>query len=137
MRGLVEEALGYLEPIGVSFVATSVDDQPYVRAMMLIYHDDRFFYATGSADKKVDQLTRNPRVEVFLLLGDSEGGLRLRGEMSFITDEDTRAEVHGCAGFIQGFWENPQDPDFVLLEFKPNYLELMRPGSIEVLRTEM
>jgi len=137
MSSLIKEALGYLEPIGVSFVATSVDNQPYVRAMMLIYHDNRFFYATGSTDNKVGQITRNPRVQVCMSIENDEGSLRLRGEMSFITDEDTRAEVHGCAGFIQGFWDNPQDPDFVLMEFKPDYLELMRPGSIEIVRTKM
>ena len=137
MSGLVEEALGFLEPIGVSYVATCVDGQPYVRAMMLIYRDDRFFFVTGSTDKKVGQITRNPRVEVCMPIENDEGSLRLRGEMSFITDKETRAEVYGSAGFIQGFWENPQDPDFVLLEFKPSYLELMRPGTIEILRTKI
>ena len=62
------------------------------------------------------------------------GGLRLRGEMNFVTDDDTRAEIHGCAGFIQGFWETPKDPDFVLMEFTPHKFELMRPGSIEIVR---
>ena len=137
MSSLIEEAFGYLEPIGVSYVATCVDDQPYVRAMMLIYRDDRLFFATGSTDNKVGQITRNPKAEVCISIENDEGSLRLRGEMSFISNEDTRAEIHGCAGFIQGFWENPQDPDFVLLEFKPSYLELMRPGSVEILRTEM
>ena len=134
MSSLVEEALGYLEPIGVCYVATCVDDQPYVRAMMLIYREDRFFFATGSTDNKVGQITRNPRIEVCISIGDDEGSLRLRGKMSFITDEDTRAEVHGCAGFIQGFWDNPQDPDYVLMEFKPEKLELMRPGTVEIVR---
>jgi general stress protein 26 len=134
MSELVKEALGYLEPINVSFLATCVDDQPYVRAMMLVYHNNRIYFATGSTDKKVDQITRNSSVEVFIPIGENEGGLRLRGMMSFITNEDTRAEIHGCAGFIQGFWENPQDPDFVLMEFSPHKLELMRPGSIEIVR---
>lgn len=134
MSSLVEEVLGYLEPIRVSYVATCVDDQPYVRAMMLIYREDRFFFATGSTDQKVGQISRNPRVEVFVSIGDDEGGLRLRGKMSFISDEDNRAEVHGCAGFIQGFWEDPQDPDYVLMEFKPEKFELMRPGTVEIVR---
>jgi hypothetical protein len=82
----------------------------------------------------VDQITRNPRVEVYIPLGDDDGGLRLRGKMSFISNEDSRAEIHGCAGFIQSFWEDPRDPDFVLMEFSPEKLELMRPGSVEIIR---
>ena len=134
MSSLVEEALGYLEPIGVSYVATCVDGQPYVRAMMLIHRDDRFFFATGSTDNKVGQITRNPKAEVCISIENDEGSLRLRGEMIFVTNEDTRTEIHGCASFIQGFWENPQDPDFVLLEFMPEKIELMRPGSVEIVR---
>jgi len=134
MNKLVEESLGYIEPLGVSYVATCVDDQPYVRAMMLIYNNDRFYFATGSTDHKVDQITRNPRTEVYVPIGDEDGGLRLRGKMSFVSNEDTRAEIHGCAGFIQSFWDNPEDPDFILLEFKPEKLELMRPGSVEIIR---
>ena len=134
---LVDEALGYLEPIGVSYVATCVDDQPYVRAMMLIYRDERIFFATGSTDNKVGQIARNPRTEVCIGIGEDEGSLRLRGSLSFVHNEDTRAEIHGCAGFIQGFWESPEDPDYVLMEFKPESFELMRPGTVEIVRGDL
>jgi uncharacterized pyridoxamine 5'-phosphate oxidase family protein len=113
MSEIVEEALGYLKPISVSYVATCVDNQPYVRAMMLIYHNGRIYYTTGSTDTKVDQINRNSLVEIFIHIDDNDGGLRLRGEMSFVADKGMRAEIHGCADFIKGFWETPQDPDFV------------------------
>jgi len=136
---IVAEAFGYLEQLNVSCVATCDDGQPHVRPMMLIYVDGVFHYATGTTDAKVAQFTGNPKTEVCVLIGDGEdgGSLRMTGEMSFVYDEDVRAKIHGCVGFIQGFWEEPQDPGFTLLEFKPRTLQLMRPGTIEVLRADL
>jgi hypothetical protein len=37
----------------------------------------------------------------------------------------------------QSFWVEPQDPGFTLLEFKPRTLQLMRPGTIEILRADL
>jgi general stress protein 26 len=103
--------------------------------MMLIYHDDRFYYAAGSTDHKVDQLTRNSKVEVCIPLVDDEGGLRLRGEISFISVRIS--ELRFIAAFIKGFLENPQDPDFVLMEFEPNFMKYMKPGSTKIERVRL
>ncbi len=134
---IAQDVYSYLGDMPISYLATSVDDQPYVRAMMLIKYNDRFYYATDATDGKVPQIKSNPKVEVCVLIGEGDGALRMRGVLEFVTNEETRAEIHGCAGFIQGFWSNPQDPAFVLMEFKPNYLELMRPGSTNIERTEI
>ncbi len=134
---IVKDAYGYLGELPISYLATSVDDQPYVRAMMLINKEEKFYYATDVTDGKVGQIKRNPKAEVCVLIGEGDGALRMRGLLEFVTNEDTRKEIHGCAGFIQGFWSNPQDPAFVLMEFKPNYLELMRPGSTKIERVEI
>ncbi len=136
---LVYDAFTYLGDTNVSYLATTVDDQPYVRAMMLIKRGKRLFYATGFDEPKSLQITHNPKVEVCVLLGDSdnEGSLRLRGKAEFVTDEELRAEIHGCVGFIESFWEKPQDPAWVLIEVKPSYLELMRPGTMDIERTDI
>ena len=136
---IVEEAFGSLSQETVSYVATCDGGQPRVRPMMLIYVDGVFFYATGTSDTKVAELMRNPRTEVCVLLGEGDdgGSIRMTGEMSFVYDEDVRAKIHGCVGFTQSFWEEPQDPGFTLLEFKPWTLQLMRPGTIEVVRADL
>ena len=136
---LVYDALTYLGDTNVSYLATSVDDQPYVRVMMLIKRGTRLFYATGFDEPKALQVTHNPKVEVCVLLGDGDNGgsLRLRGKAEFVADMELRAELHGCVGFIESFWENPQDPAWVLIEIKPEYLELMRPGTMDIERTDI
>lgn len=136
---LVHNAFSYLGDTNVSYLATSVDGQPYVRAMMLIKRGKRLFYATGFDEPKAVQITHNPNVEVCVLLGDGDNGgsLRLRGTAEFVSDMEKRAEIHGCVGFIQSFWENPQDPAWVLIEIKPSYLELMHPGTMDIERTDI
>lgn len=136
---LIEEAYGYLGDTTTSYLATSLDDQPYVRAMMLIKKNDRFYYATGSTDGKNEQLIKNPKVEICVLLGEAENGgsLRIRGKADYISNEDTRAEVHECVGFIQSFWPNPQDPAWGLIEIKPESIELMRPGTMDIERSDI
>jgi uncharacterized pyridoxamine 5'-phosphate oxidase family protein len=136
---IVNEAFGHLDQLTVSYVATSDGGQPHVRPMTLIHVDGVFYYATGTTDAKVAQLIGNPKTEVCIHIGEGEeeGSIRMTGEMSFVHDEDVRAKIHGCVGFIQSFWEEPQDPGFTLLEFKPRTLQLMRPGTIETLRADL
>ena len=136
---LVYDAFAYLGDTTVSYLATSVDGQPYVRAMMLIKKGTRLFYATGFDEPKAVQITHNSKVEVCVLLGEEENGgsLRLRGKAEFVSDMELRAEIHNCVGFIQSFWSDPQDPAWVLIEVKPSYLELMRPGTTDIERTDI
>ena len=136
---IVDEAFGSLGQETVSYVATCDGGQPRVRPMMLIHVDGVFYYATGTSDAKAAQLMRNPKTEVCVLLGEGDdgGSLRMTGEMGFVYDEDVRAKIHGCVGFIQGFWAEPQNPGFTLLEFKPRTLQLMRPGTTEILRANL
>ena len=136
---LFYDALEYLRNTNISYLATSVNDQPYVRAMMLIKRGNRLFYATGATEPKSIQLNHNPKVEICVLLGDAdnEGSLRLRGTAEYVSNEDMRAEIFNCVGFIESFWNTPQDPSWVLVEVKPNYLELMRPGTMDIERTDV
>ena len=136
---LVEEAYGHLGLTTTSFVATSAEGQPHVRAMMLIRRGGRFYYTTGTGDTKVKEMMRNPRVEVCVLLGEADNGgsLRLTGSVDFVYDENVRAEVFGCVGFAEAIWGQPENPEFTLLEFKPVRLQYMRSGTMEIMSAEL
>ena len=90
---IIGGALGCLDRLTVSYVATCDGGLPYVRPMMLIYVDGVFYDATGAVDAKVAQLMVNPKTVVCVLLGEGEGGGRLSliGEMRFVKDEGVRA----------------------------------------------
>ena len=135
----MEDAYEYLGELPISYLATSVEGQPYVRAMMLIHRKGRLYYATFSGDRKTAQVKKNPRVEVCVLLGegDNGGSLRMRGKVEFVTDQMTRKDIHEAVDFIQRFWGDPENPEYVLLEFKPKEFELMRPGTMDIERAEV
>ena len=73
-NSIVDEAYSYLNQLNVSYVATCEGGQPHVRPMMLIFIDGVFYYATGTSDAKVDELMRNPKTEVCVLLGEGDDG---------------------------------------------------------------
>ncbi|MFH2110223.1 MAG: pyridoxamine 5'-phosphate oxidase family protein [Candidatus Bathyarchaeota archaeon] len=136
---LVDEAYSHLGLTTTSFVATSVEGQPHVRAMMLIKRSGGFYYTTGTRDAKVQEMVMNPRVEVCIPVGDAgkEGSVRLTGSVEFVYDEDVKAEIFGCVGFAEAFWGQPENPEFTLLKFKPVRLQYMRHGTMEILSAEL
>ena len=136
---LVDEAFSHLGLTTVSFLATCEGGQPHVRPMMLIRRSGRLYFATGTRDAKVREATGNPRAEVCVMMGDEDtgGSVRLTGVLRVVYDEDVRADIYGCVGFAQSFWQEPGDPAFTLLEFRPGRLQYMQPGTMEIRSTEL
>jgi len=136
---LVDEAFSHLGLTTVSFLATCECGQPHVRAMMLIQRGDALYFVTGTRDAKVREATKNPKAEVCVMVGDEDSGgsVRLTGALSVVYNEDLRADIFQCVGFAQSFWQEPGDPAFTLLEFKPSRLQYMEPGTTEIRSTEL
>jgi general stress protein 26 len=136
---LVDEAFSHLGLTTVSFLATCEGGQPHVRAMMLIRKGDGLYFATGTRDAKVREATKNPRAEVCVMVGDEDSGgsVRLTGALRVVYDEDVRADIFQCVGFAESFWQEPGNPDFTLLEFRPSRLQYMQPGTTEIRSTEL
>ena len=102
-------------------LATVEGDQPRLRPMTLLHHEDRFFIATGSENAKVEQIRRNPKVEFLLLVtkvGDT-GSIRVESQASMVQDNAIRAALFNEVEFMKRFWESPEDPALTLIELKP------------------
>ena len=138
-KRLVDEAPSHLRLTTVSFLATCEGGQPHVRPMMLIHKGGRLFFATGTRDAKVREAMVNPRAEVCVMVGDEDdgGSVRLTGTLGVVYDEDVRSDIFHCVGFAESFWQEPGDPDFTLLEFKPIRLQYMQPGATETRSTDL
>jgi len=136
---VVKEALSHLGSSTVCFLATCDGGQPRVRTMMLHRYDDGFFFVTGTRDAKVMEAVKNPRVEVCVLLGEGEdtGSVRLTGSVEVVYNEDVKASVFGCAGYAEAVWQTPENPDYTLLKFKPEKLQYMPVGTMDVHRADL
>ncbi len=113
-------------------LATCEGQQPRIRPMTLIFHQQRFFVATGTADDKAKQIQENPFTEIIYLIrtDNSSGYVRISGIMNNITDPILREEVADISGFIHDFWEDSQDSSFLLLEIIPREAQLLYPGDM-------
>ncbi|MBN2403750.1 MAG: pyridoxamine 5'-phosphate oxidase family protein [Spirochaetes bacterium] len=73
----------------VSFLATSENDQPHVRALGFWFADETgFYFQTGAMKELYMQLKKNPKTEVcFYKPGDGAGKmLRITGVIEFLDD---------------------------------------------------
>jgi uncharacterized pyridoxamine 5'-phosphate oxidase family protein len=106
---------------------------------MLIYIDNRMFYATGIEESKIQQIKNNPLVETSILLGtgDDGGSLRIRGVIEFIEALDVKKRVSDSVPFISRFWSSYDSPKYALLELIPSYIEYMRPGTMDINRIQL
>jgi uncharacterized pyridoxamine 5'-phosphate oxidase family protein len=60
-----EEALSFASQHPVCWLATSENDQPHVRGMLMWFADaSGFYFHTGSSKPLADQIGQNPRLEI-------------------------------------------------------------------------
>ncbi len=130
-KSIKKIVLEMLNPQQMVFVATSVDDQPFVRPMTLIYDKKRFFFATGSSDAKAAQIAANPLVEICLPLkeGKYSGYVRARGKLLTITDNSVRKEIFDASDFIGYYWQEPTDPGYALYQMHWQEVDYLKPGE--------
>lgn len=130
-KSIKKIVLELLNPQQMVFVATSFNDQPYVRPMTLIYNKKRFFFATGSNDAKAAQIAVNPLVEICLPLkvGKYSGYVRARGKLLTITDKTVRQDIFDAAAFIGYYWQEPTDPGYVLYQMQWQEVDYLKPGD--------
>ena len=124
-----EKVLAILQPMQTVMLATCSEGKPYVRPMILIYHQERFFFASGTADAKARQVAENPNAEMCLYFekADSSGYVRAAGKLETINDPATRSEIHQVAKFIQNYFPTPDDPGFALYQMHWQTVEYMKP----------
>ena len=120
-----------LQPLQPVYLATSMENQPRVRPVTLIYHEGRFYIATGSWDAKVKQIAANPKVETCLMIKEDpySGYARACGELHTVSDEAIRREIFEAAPFLSNYWNEPTDPGYVLYQMSWEEVEYMKPGE--------
>jgi general stress protein 26 len=123
--------LDILKPMQTVMLATCYNDQPHVRPMILIYEQERFFFATGTADAKAQQIAANPKVEMCLHFdtGQSSGYVRAAGYLETVTDPFVRNEIHSIADFIRTYFPEPDHEGFALYQMIWQRVEFMQPGQ--------
>ncbi len=114
-----------------SYLATSVNDQPYVRPLILFYAYNRFWYISFKKDAKTAQIRSNKKIEVCIPLHESgnTGFIRAQGTAKIVNDQNLKAEAIDFCYFFDEYFDGVDDPDYLLIELFFDQMQLMRPGE--------
>ena len=128
---LRKEIFYHFKLMQLVYLATSQNNRPFVRPMILIYHADQFWLATGTEDTKVGQISSNDLVEFCYPLEEEgkNGYIRGNGHALFETSDENRKMIFDIARYIQNYWDTHSHPGFTLFKLDLKELDYMRPGE--------
>ena len=92
----------------VCYLATTENDQPHVRAVLLMFaNENGFYFETSSPKAMSQQMHTNPKVEVCFFnnpadLADAKE-MRITGTVEFVTEDIILEEVYQKIKFLEGF----------------------------------
>jgi len=113
----MKDAIEFTNRNPICYFATSVNNQPYVRALGFWFADESgFYFQTGAMKEMVGQLKANPKSEVcFYELNDMAGKmLRIEGEIEFVDDRKLKEKCLEDRPFLKQFGLTPDDPNLII-----------------------
>ncbi|RKX88447.1 MAG: hypothetical protein DRP58_00395 [Spirochaetes bacterium] len=136
---LKKEIFAYFKQTQPVYLATNDGNEPRVRPVTLIWFEEKFWIATGSSDAKVKQLFSNDNIEFCLPIKDDKnmGYIRGAGIAEIMEDLVTRTKIADNIEFIKHFWQDPSDPDFVLLHIDLQEIEYLPIGQMLATRMKI
>ncbi len=101
-----DEILEFLNANPACYLATVEDDQPRVRAMLLVRADDSGLLFHAGKDKKLlRQIKRNPQVEVCFINFNQGMQARISGRAVLVDDAALRKEIAARHTFMHTWSE--------------------------------
>ncbi len=142
----LEDVLDYLKLQPLMYLATVDGDQPRVRPMALIYHENTCWFVSISGREKINEIDKNNNVEFAINPQDNEdlSTIRGTGKAILITDFETKKDVIEVIPWFDGYWKSYDDPRFYLYRLdlekisvqipvkKDTYTFDLKTGSVKV-----
>lgn len=123
---LKEKILNVIKESKIGVLSTVENNKPYSRYMTFFNEELTFYTPTSVETEKIDEIEKNPHVHILIGyenegLGDSY--LEISGT-SKINDSAELKKKLWNKSFEQWF-KGPEDPNYVLLQIKPESIRLM------------
>jgi uncharacterized pyridoxamine 5'-phosphate oxidase family protein len=108
----------YFKSDVTAYLATVEEDQPRVRPMSLISHDDNLYHATMTTYEKVKQIQKNKKIELVISVKTDNriDPIRAVGRAKIIDDTKTKKDVSTAISWFKFFWNSPDDPAYTLFQ---------------------
>lgn len=125
----LEKVREIINDAGMVFVATQDKDQPRVRPMMSIFTDDNtILTSTFKQARKINQIKNNPKTEL-CFVDKKLNHCRIEGKISISEDKSKKEFLFNRLPILRQFFQSSDDSNFILLEIKPQKIEMMMIGE--------
>ncbi len=127
-----EKVLKIIADAPTAIMATVEGNNPRVRPMMIKKVWDKIFYVSTYADSnKIQQIEKNPNTEI-LWIDSQRQHVRIAGK-AFICQDVAKKNQYFKENedVMKMYFKGKDDPNYILLEVKPEKVLLMEAGSME------
>ncbi len=123
----------YIKDEQLGYLSTSIDNKPKVRAVSITFYNNLFWFCTLSGRKKINEIDKNPNVEIcWLIKGDNDiGSIRISGDCFLINDIFVKEKLSKRISFFHKYWNTPKDKNFTLFCVEPNKIIIQDPNTKE------
>ena len=104
-----QEAINHLNSVNLAYVATIDNNEPRVRIMSIIPHNNQYWCCTITGRKKIDQIRQNNHFEFSSQLANNQGSIRASGKVDIIEELETKKEISGVISWFDDYWKSYDD----------------------------
>lgn len=130
---LKEKILAVMGGLHVSAVATITEGKPAVRFMALTGFDDLTLVgATMKDSRKVGQIKKNPEVALSIWSCKEFSDPSIVIQAKCTVHEDVAVKMRYWNPMYEQYFQNPENPVFVILKFVPQKIEYSHENTMEI-----
>lgn len=130
----LEDVMEYLKLQPLMYLATADGDQPRVRPMALVYHNDTCWFVSISGREKITEIENNNNVEFAINPQDKEemSTIRGTGKAVLISNFETKKDVIEAIPWFDGYWKSYDDPRFYLYRLDLEKISVQIPVKRDI-----
>lgn len=117
----LEDIKPFFKKMPLVYFATSVDNQPRVRPMALIYNDGKYWLTSRAYEIKMKEIEQNSKMEFsfFVTKEDrSNFNIRATGHAAVVQDPEVKKSAVKAITFFDSYWTGSTDPNYGLISLK-------------------
>jgi len=111
----------FFNTMPIVYFATSVDDQPRVRPMALIFCDGKYWLTSRAYEIKMKEVEQNSKMEFsFFVIKEDRNNLNFRatGQAFVEVNQKVKESAKKAITFFDNYWTGPTDPNYGLIGLK-------------------
>jgi uncharacterized pyridoxamine 5'-phosphate oxidase family protein len=126
-----EQVKEIVKDAGLGYLATVEGNEPRVRPLMpALLPDGTILAATTKDSPKVTQLRKNDNYEI-CFIDKKLSQVRFRGKASISTDMKKKTWLANAVPMLRAYFPTDDDPNFILIEMKPEKILLINVGEAD------